>query len=151
LRKQLVITINDYHKPHEHNSTANIMAATRGTRLLIVGVALLALISLMFISVDPEVQYTVDEIMASPNEYTSEEVHLRGTVLEGSVDDQSKTFILSGTNDQIFIDISSVAIPDGFAEGYVIAVKGDLIEENGKWIISANSIQTGCPSKYDAE
>lgn len=127
------------------------MAATRGTRLLIVGVALLALISLMFISVDPEVQYTVDEIMASPNEYTSEEVHLRGTVLEGSVDDQSKTFILSGTNDQIFIDISSVAIPDGFAEGYVIAVKGDLIEENGKWIISANSIQTGCPSKYDAE
>ncbi len=127
------------------------MAATRTTRLLIVGVALLALISLMFISVDPEVQYTVDEIMASPNEYTSEEVHLRGTVLEGSVDDESKTFILAGINDQIFIDISSVALPDGFAEGYVIAVKGDLIEENGKWTISANSIQTGCPSKYEAE
>tara|TARA_B110000467_G_C18262607_1_gene447226 strand:+ start:806 stop:1156 length:351 start_codon:yes stop_codon:yes gene_type:complete len=116
-----------------------------------VGVALLALISLMFISVDPEVQYTVDEIMASPNEYTSEEVHLRGTVLEGSVDDESKTFILAGINDQIFIDISSVALPDGFAEGYVIAVKGDLVEENGKWTISANSIQTGCPSKYEAE
>lgn len=127
------------------------MAATRTTRLLIVGVALLALISLMFISVDPEVQYTVDEIMASPNEYTSEEVHLRGTVLEGSVDDESKTFILAGINDQIFIDISSVALPDGFAEGYVIAVKGDLVEENGKWTISANSIQTGCPSKYEAE
>jgi len=147
----LVITTNDYHKPHEYNSVANIMAATRTTRLLIVGVALLALISLMFISVDPEVQYTVDEIMASPNEYTSEEVHLRGTVLEGSVDDESKTFILAGINDQIFIDISSVALPDGFAEGYVIAVKGDLIEENGKWTISANSIQTGCPSKYEAE
>ena len=127
------------------------MAATRTTRLLIVGVALLALISLMFISVDPEVQYTVDEIMASPNEYTSEEVHLRGTVLEGSVDDESKTFILAGINDQIFIDISSVALPDGFAEGYVIAVIGDLVEENGKWTISANSIQTGCPSKYEAE
>ena len=127
------------------------MAATRTTRLLIVGVALLSLISLMFISVDPEVQYTVDEIMASPNEYTSEEVHLRGTVLEGSVDDESKTFILAGINDQIFIDISSVALPDGFAEGYVIAVKGDLVEENGKWTISANSIQTGCPSKYEAE
>jgi len=147
----LVITTNDYHKPHEYNSFANIMAATRTTRLLIVGVALLALISLMFISVDPEVQYTVDEIMASPNEYTSEEVHLRGTVLEGSVDDESKTFILAGINDQIFIDISSVALPDGFAEGYVIAVKGDLVERNGKWTISANSIQTGCPSKYEAE
>jgi cytochrome c-type biogenesis protein CcmE len=129
------------------------MAATRGTRLLIVGVALLVLISLMFISIDPEVQYTVDEVMASPNEFTSEEVHLRGTVLEGSVDDQSKIFILQGSNEesQIFIDISSVALPDGFAEGYVIAVKGDLIEQDGKWTISANSIQTGCPSKYDAE
>tara|TARA_B110000444_G_C18621480_1_gene492378 strand:+ start:296 stop:685 length:390 start_codon:yes stop_codon:yes gene_type:complete len=129
------------------------MAATRGTRLLIVGVALLVLISLMFISIDPEVQYTVDEVMASPNEFTSEEVHLRGTVLEGSVDDQSKIFILQGSNEEsrIFIDISSVALPDGFAEGYVIAVKGDLIQQDGKWTITANSIQTGCPSKYDAE
>ena len=129
------------------------MAATRGTRLLIVGVALLVLISLMFISIDPEVQYTVDEVMASPNEFTSEEVHLRGTVLEGSVDDQSKIFILQGSNEdsRIFIDISSVALPDGFAEGYVIAVKGDLIQQDGKWTITANSIQTGCPSKYDAE
>ncbi len=129
------------------------MAATRGTRLLIVGVALLVLISLMFLSIHPEVQYTVDEVMASPNEFTSEEVHLRGTVLEGSVDDQSKIFILQGSNEesQIFIDISSVALPDGFAEGYVIAVKGDLMQQDGKWTISANSIQTGCPSKYDAE
>jgi cytochrome c-type biogenesis protein CcmE len=129
------------------------MAATRGTRLLIVGVALLVLISLMFISIDPEVQYTVDEVMASPNEFTSEEVHRRGTVLEGSVDGESKIFILQGSNEEsrIFIDISSVALPDGFAEGYVIAVKGDLIEQDGKWTISANSIQTGCPSKYDAE
>ena len=129
------------------------MAATRGTQLLIVGVALLVLISLMFISIDPEVQYTVDEVMASPNEFTSEEVHLRGTVLEGSVDDQLKIFILQGSNEesQIFIDISSVALPDGFAEGYVIAVKGDLIQQDGKWTITANSIQTGCPSKYDAE
>ena len=149
----MVITINDYHKPHQYNSVAYIMAATRGTRLLIVGVALLVLISLMFISIDPEVQYTVDEVMASPNEFTSEEVHLRGTVLEGSVDDQSKIFILQGSNEesQIFIDISSVALPDGFAEGYVIAVKGDLIQQDGKWTITANSIQTGCPSKYDAE
>jgi cytochrome c-type biogenesis protein CcmE len=107
----------------------------------------------MFISIDPEVQYTVDEVMASPNEFTSEEVHLRGTVLEGSVDGESKIFILQGSNEEsrIFIDISSVALPDGFAEGYVIAVKGDLIEQDGKWTISANSIQTGCPSKYDAE
>mgnify|MGYP000754608614 CR=1 FL=1 len=50
------------------------MSATRSTRLLIVGVALLALISLMLISVDPEVQYTVDEIMESPSDFEDEEV-----------------------------------------------------------------------------
>jgi cytochrome c-type biogenesis protein CcmE len=147
----LVITTNEYHKPLECNSTAIIMAATRVTRLLVVGFALIALILLMYISVDPEVQYTVDEVMESPNDFTSSEVHLRGTVMEGSVDNESKTFILSGTKSEILIDISSVALPDGFAEGYVIAVKGNLLEEDGKWTISANSIQTGCPSKYEAE
>jgi cytochrome c-type biogenesis protein CcmE len=151
LKKPLVITTNEYHKPLEYNSSGVIMVATRSTRLLVVGCALFALVSLMYISVDPEVQYTVDVIMESPNEYTSEEVHLRGTVLEGSVDGESKTFILSGADAHIFVDISSVALPDGFAEGYVIAVKGDLLESDGKWTISANSIQTGCPSKYEAQ
>ena len=147
----MVITTNEYHKPLEYHSLGRFMSATRSTRLLIVGVALLALISLMLISVDPEVQYTVDEIMESPSDFEDEEVHLRGIVMEGSVDDVNKVFILSGTEAQIFVDISYVALPDGFAEGYVIAVKGDLLKVDDKWIISANSIQTGCPSKYDAE
>jgi cytochrome c-type biogenesis protein CcmE len=151
LMKQLVITINEYHKPLECHSLGRFMSATRSTRLLIVGVALLALISLMLISVDPEVQYTVDEIMESPSDFRDDEVHLRGTVMEGSVNNETKVFILSGTEAEIFVDISSVALPDGFAEGYVIAVKGDLLEIDGKWVISANSIQTGCPSKYEAE
>ncbi|MBF26805.1 MAG: hypothetical protein CMA98_03355 [Euryarchaeota archaeon] len=129
------------------------MATTRARRLVVVGLGLFGLVSLMLISVDPEVQYTVDEVMSSPEDFTSDEVHLRGTVLEGSVDDESKIFILVGTNEnaQLFVDISSVALPDGFGEGYMIAVKGDLINIEGKWTISANSIQTGCPSKYTAE
>ena len=91
--------------------------------------------------------------MESPEDFTSDEIHLRGTVLEGSVDDELKIFILSGNDEsaQLFVDISSVALPDGFGEGYMIAVKGDLVNVDGKWTISANSIQTGCPSKYTAE
>ena len=129
------------------------MAATRGRKLVVVGLGLLGLISLMLISVDPEVQYTVDEVMGAPEDFISDEIHLRGTVLEGSVDETSKMFILAGTgeNAQLFVDISSVALPDCFGEGYMIAVKGNLENINDKWIISANSIQTGCPSKYSAE
>ena len=129
------------------------MATTRFRRLVVVSLGLVALISLMLISVDPEVQYTVDEVMESPEDFTSDEIHLRGTVLGGSVDDELKIFILSGNDEsaQLFVDISSVALPDGFGEGYMIAVKGDLVNVDGKWTISANSIQTGCPSKYTAE
>ena len=129
------------------------MAATRGRKLVVVGLGLLGLISLMLISVDPEVQYTVVEVMGAPEDFISDEIHLRGTVLECSVDETSKMFILAGTgeNAQLFVDISSVALPDGFGEGYMIAVKGNLENINDKWIISANSIQTGCPSKYSAE
>ena len=129
------------------------MATTRFRRLVVVSLGLVALISLMLISVDPEVQYTVDEVMESPEDFTSDEIHLRGSVLEGSVDDELKIFILSGNDEsaQLFVDISSVALPDGFGEGYMIAVKGDLVNVDGKWTISANSIQTGCPSKYTAE
>ena len=43
----MVITINEYHKPLEWTSIALIMAATRVTRLLVVGFALIALISLI--------------------------------------------------------------------------------------------------------
>jgi len=57
------------------------MAATRGTRLVVVGLGLLGLIFLMLISVDPEVQYTVDEVMGAPEDFTSDEIHLRGSVL----------------------------------------------------------------------
>ena len=55
------------------------MATTRGKRLVVVGLGLIALIALMYVNVDPEVQYTVDEIMDSPEDYTSEEINLRGT------------------------------------------------------------------------
>ena len=39
------------------------MATTRGKRLVVVGLGLIALIALMYVNVDPEVQYTVDEIV----------------------------------------------------------------------------------------
>ena len=117
----------------------------------IVGLGLIALIALMYVNVDPEVQYTVDEIMDSPEDYTSEEINLRGTVLEGSWDEESKVFILKGTEAELFVDFSTISLPDGFGEGYMVAVQGDLENIDGKWTISSSSIQTGCPSKYSAE
>ena len=42
------------------------------------------------------------------------------------------------------------SIPDGFDEGRTIAVRGDLVTQNGIWLIDSFEIQTGCPSKYES-
>ena len=112
---------------------------------------MLGLIGLMFLSVDPQVQYTVDEVMDSPEEFSSEEVNIRGIVKNQSIDNSSSTFILQGSASQIQVSFAMIAVPDGFEEGRMIAVNGTLMQEGDSWKIDAKEIQTGCPSKYETE
>ena len=112
---------------------------------------MLGLIGLMFLSVDPQVQYTVDEVMESPEEFSSDEINIRGIVKNQSIDNSSSTFVLQGSNSQIQVSFAMIAVPDGFEEGRMIAVNGNLIQEGDNWKIEANEIQTGCPSKYETE
>ncbi len=127
------------------------MKNTRHTRLLLVGGIMLGLMGLMFLSVDPEIQYTVDEVMDSPESHDSGELNVRGIVQEQSLDSSPSTFILAGEESQIEVSFASIAVPDGFEEGRMVAVKGDLILVGNQWYIEANEIQTGCPSKYETE
>jgi len=128
-----------------------IVRNDRLTRLALVAVVMLGLVGLMFMTVDPEIQYTVDEVMESPEDHDSSEIHLRGIVRFGSVDNQSSTFTLEGLTSELSVSFVSIAVPDGFEEGRTIAVKGELSQDGGNWHLSANEIQTGCPSKYETE
>ena len=112
---------------------------------------MLGLIGLMFLSVDPQVQYTVDEVMDSPEEFSSDEINIRGIVKNQSIDNSSSTFVLQGSNSQIQVSFAMIAVPDGFEEGRMIAVSGNLIQDGDNWKIDAKEIQTGCPSKYETE
>jgi len=123
------------------------MAGTRASRLGLVAVCMVALVALMFISVDPETQYYIDEVMNSPQEHQGD-IHMRGQVEPGSIDSAASSFVLIGIEHSLNIDYSGAAIPDGFDEGHTIAIKGQLANDNGSWILIANEIQTGCPSKY---
>ena len=116
---------------------------------MLVGAIMLGLIGLMFLSVDPQVQYTVDEVMDSPEEFSSDEVNIRGIVKNQSIDNSSSTFILQGSASQIQVSFAMIAVPDGFEEGRMIAVNGNLIQEGDNWKIDAKEITTGCPSKYE--
>ena len=112
---------------------------------------MLGLIGLMFLSVDPQVQYTVDEVMEAPEEFATDDVNVRGIVKNQSLDDSSSTFILQGSDSEIKVSFAMIAVPDGFEEGRMVAVNGYLIPDGDIWKIDAKEITTGCPSKYETE
>jgi len=126
------------------------MSLSRSSRLLVVGLVFVAVLGMAMISIEPEVQYSVDEVLSSPSDFEDSIVFLRGEVTVDSLDSQTKTFDLGGVTTSLVVDFTGVAIPDGFHEGLTIAVRGTLIDSDGNWILNAHEIQTGCPSKYQA-
>ncbi|MDP6741565.1 MAG: cytochrome c maturation protein CcmE [Candidatus Thalassarchaeaceae archaeon] len=127
------------------------MALSRRTRLIIIGLFAVAALALVLAGNEPNVQYSVDEVMNSPTDYDEGNVHLRGTVGPNSYDSTNRTFLLQGSNHNLTIDASGVAIPPAFEEGRVVAIKGELNQVDGIWTMSADEIITGCPSKYESE
>lgn len=131
------------------------MQLTRLSRLLIVFGTSIAIFALMMVTVDPQVQYSVDEVMNDPERFERENIFIRGIVLPGSVDYDELVFTLQGSTEELIVNFSETPIPDGFDEGRTIAVRGVLKSENSSdgalfWVIESFEIQTGCPSKYEA-
>ena len=125
------------------------MIASKKTKLLIISLAMASLLLLMLISVDPEVQYSVDEVMENPNDYENKDLFVRGDVLNNSLISEQKSFILSGINNEIIVDYSAASLPEGFQEGLPVAIKGKLVKIDNYWSLQASEIITGCPSKYE--
>ena len=131
------------------------MQLTRLSRLVIVFGTSIAIFGLMMVTVDPQVQYTVDEIMREPERFDGESIFVRGIVLPGTMNYDELVFTLQGSTETIIVNFKDSPIPDGFDEGRTIAVRGILQTENSSdgtmiWIIDSFEIQTGCPSKYEA-
>ncbi len=131
------------------------MQLTRLSRLVIVFGTSIAIFGLMMVTVDPQVQYTVDEIMSEPERFDGENIFVRGIVLPGTMNYDELVFTLQGSTETIIVNFKDSPIPDGFDEGRTIAVRGTLNTDNSSdgtmiWIIDSFEIQTGCPSKYEA-
>ena len=121
----------------------------RRVRILVTMGLIAGLMGLMFISVEPEVDLSVDQLMESPEEYDGETLRLHGNILSLDLDNQ--TLILEGAKDTISIDFSGTSLPSGAEEGKTISVRGELSSSGDNWVMSAYEIKTGCPSKYEAE
>ena len=121
----------------------------RRVRILVTFGLVAALMGLMLISVEPEVDLSVDQLMESPEEYEGETLRLHGTVQ--SLDRGNQILILEGENNFISIDYSGTSLPTGADENKSISVRGELILNGDDWVVHAYEIKTGCPSKYEAE
>ena len=125
------------------------MALSRRNRLLVLGLFVVVALSMVLLGNEPEIQYSVDEVMGAPAEHSGD-VHLRGTVIIDSYDRVNRTFTLGGGAHNLTIDANSIAFPPAFEEGRVVAIKGELSQVGGEWRLLASEIITGCPSKYEA-
>ena len=71
------------------------VSLTRKNRLLIAGASMALLLVLMLVSIDPQVQYSVDDVMDDPSSYEGS-LHVRGEVSIGSLDTGNFSFTISG-------------------------------------------------------
>tara|TARA_Y100001970_G_C14224917_1_gene855014 strand:- start:1171 stop:1575 length:405 start_codon:yes stop_codon:yes gene_type:complete len=77
------------------------------------------------------------------SEGTSLQVH--GTITDLKIED----CVLVDGNYSLKIDISSLILPDTFAEEKGATFTGVLDMRDGILILKANEVQMGCPSKYE--
>ena len=121
----------------------------RRVRILFTLGMIAALIGLMLITVEPEVDLSVDQLMESPEQYEGETFRLYGSVL--SMDMNNDSLSLQGDNHTLVIDFGGAVLPAGVDEGKTISVRGELTANGDEWTMHAYEIKTGCPSKYEAE
>ena len=87
---------------------------------------------------------SVEEVVSGKySEGSSLQVH--GTISNLKAND----CLLVDGNYSLKIDISSLILPDTFAEDKGATFTGILEMENGIFILKAEEVQMGCPSKYE--
>ena len=121
----------------------------RRTRILVIGgvltIALLATVVLQ----SPTPTQTVDELMGDPSRFLDQEVAVRGEVRDGSIDNNTMTFVLEGLTDTLLIEFIDASVSNGLDDNRTVYAEGVLRLEGSGYVLEANVIKTSCPSKYE--
>lgn len=121
----------------------------RRTRILVIGgvltIALLATVVLQ----SPTPTQTVDELMGDPSRFLDQEVAVRGEVRDGSIDNNTMTFVLEGLTDTLLIEFIDASVSNGLDNNRTVYAEGVLRLEGSSYVLEANVIKTSCPSKYE--
>jgi hypothetical protein len=123
----------------------------RRTRFLIIG-ALLTIGILGVIILDaPEPTKTVDVLMEDPASLVGKSIAIRGEVVDGSIVNETSTFILHGDDASVIVDFSQASVSNGLGDNRTVYAEGILTFENGEYVFEAEIIKTSCPSKYEEQ
>jgi cytochrome c-type biogenesis protein CcmE len=122
--------------------------ATRKGKLIIVFVIIGIALAIGLWGAAPGDYLTLEEVVTNSDSYMGKEVEVIGKVGNWT---GGLNFTLVGRSDEnltIFV-IHQKEIPDGFAIGKDVVVKGKLQNGNEELtLLSDHPIQVGCPSKY---
>ena len=99
----------------------------------------------IFFTVDEQSIYISVEDAVSGDFSDGDNLQIHGMVTSLKVGD----CILVDGNFSIKIDISSLILPDTFAEDKSATVTGILQVVDGEFVLKAQNVQMGCPSKYE--
>ena len=121
----------------------------RRTRILVIGAVLtLGLLATVLLQ-SPAPTQTVDELMASPADHVDREVAVRGEVRDGTIDNNTMTFILEGGSSSLSVRFTDAMVSNGLDDNRTVYAEGILRYEDGAYVFDANIIKTSCPSKYE--
>ena len=113
--------------------------------------ALLAFSILVVTGVAVSLSVTEQSTYVSVEEVISGK-HSEGSSLQvhGTISDlKANDCLLVDGNYSLKVDISSLILPDTFAEDKGATFTGILEMENGVFVLKAEEVQMGCPSKYE--
>ena len=99
----------------------------------------------IFLTVDDQSVYISIEDAMSGDYVDGDKLQIHGTVTSLKLDD----CILLDGNFSIRIDISSLILPDTFAEDKSATFTGILRIIDDGFVLNAEKVQMGCPSKYE--
>ena len=122
---------------------------TRRTTLLLTGGLLTLIILGAIVLQSPDPTRTVDEVMSTPSDYVGEEFAIRGEVKDGSIDNESMTFLLHGSDYEILVEFVDASVSNGLDDNRTVYAKGKLRFIDSTYVFEAEIIKTSCPSKYE--
>ena len=122
---------------------------TRRTKLLLTGGLLTLIILGAIVLQSPDPTRTVDEVMSTPSDYVGEEFAIRGEVKDGSIDNESMTFLLHGSDYEILVEFVDASVSNGLDDNRTVYAKGKLRSIDSTYVFEAEIIKTSCPSKYE--